>query len=366
MTPAQSQRAELVRFGVLGYGFIADAHAQALAGVPDAEVAAVCGPREAPAREFAERFGIGFVTTEPQRMLAADIDAVVICTPDYAHHEQALAAAAAGKHVFCEKPVAMNLEQANEMVAACERANVRTMTGFLLRYAPIAEELVKRVQAGGFGELVSIQTQRYNASLLRPDAAARWRLDESRSAAGVLSDLGSHMLDFSLLIGGPITHLAASLRTVIKKVPDPATGETLPLTLDDDAVLALRFASGVHGTIATSRVGHFDSDRPLGRAMIQINGTKAAAVTDGVERAEVHRHGHSTEAIEPNLGPGVHDHAGVLATMSRRMFGEFVAAIRSGQDRPPTMRDGWQVQALVETARRAAESGRWEEVPTAP
>ena len=236
-------------------------------------------------------------------MLASDIDAVVICTPDDAHHAQVLAAAAAGKHLFCEKPVAMDLAQASEMVAACERANVRTMTGFLLPYAPIAQELVRRVRDGEFGELISIHTQRYNPRLLGAALTAQWRYDAARSSAGVLSDLGSHMLNFSVLIGGPITHIAASLRTVIKEVPDPATGGAMPLTLDDDVVLALRFASGVHGTIATSRVGHVDSDKPLGRSMIQINGTKAAVVTDGLEHAEVYRYGHPTEAIEPDLGP---------------------------------------------------------------
>ena len=354
-----------IRFGFFGYGFIAGAHAQALADVPGAEVTAVCGPRPAPAQEFAERFGVGLVTQDPQEMLASDIDAVVICTPDDAHHEQVLAAAAAGKHLFCEKPVAMDLAQASEMVAACERANVRTMTGFLLPYAPIAQELVRRVRDGQFGELISIHTQRYNPRLLGAALTAQWRYDAARSSAGVLSDLGSHMLNFSVLIGGPITHIAASLRTVIKEVPDPATGGTVPLTLDDDVVLALRFASGVHGTIATSRVGHVDSDKPLGRSMIQINGTKAAVVTDGLEHAEVYRYGHPTEAIEPDLGPGVDEHAGLLAAMGRRVFSEFVAAIRSGRDCHPTIRDGWQVQALVETAALAAKSGRWEEVPAA-
>ena len=207
----------------------------------------------------------------------------------------------------------MDLAQASEMVAACERANVRTMTGFLLPYAPIAQELVRRVRGGEFGELISIHTQRYNPRLLGAALTAQWRYDAARSSAGVLSDLGSHMLNFSVLIGGPITHIAASLRTVIKEVPDPATGGAMPLTLDDDVVLALRFASGVHGTIATSRVGHVDSDKPLGRSMIQINGTKAAVVTDGLEHAEVYRYGHPTEAIEPDLGPGVDEHAGLLA-----------------------------------------------------
>ena len=199
------------------------------------------------------------------------------------------------------------------------------MTGFLLPYAPIAQELVRRVRDGQFGELISIHTQRYNPRLLGAALTAQWRYDAARSSAGVLSDLGSHMLNFSVLIGGPITHIAASLRTVVKEVPDPATGGTMPLTLDDDVVLALRFASGVHGTIATSRVGHVDSDKPLGRSMIQINGTKAAVVTDGLEHAEVYRYGHPTEAIEPDLGPGVDEHAGLLAAMARRVFTEFVA-----------------------------------------
>jgi len=355
-----------VRFGFFGYGFIAGAHAQALADVPGAEITAVCGPRQAAGEDFAQRFGAHVATQDPQELLGSDVDAVVICTPDDAHYEQVLLSAAAGKHIFCEKPVAMNLGQASEMVMACERANVRTMTGFLLRYAPIAQELVRRVEAGEFGELISIHSQRYNPRLLGAALTAQWRYDAARSAAGVLSDLGSHMLYFSLLIGGPIRQIAASLRTVVKEVPDPATGGRMPLTLDDDVVLALRFASGLHGTIATSRVGHVDSDKPLGRSMIQINGTKASVVTDGLEHAEVSRYGHPSEVIEPDLGPGVDEHAGLLAAMSRHVFTEFVAAIHERRECAPTIRDGWQVQALVEAAGTAAQSGRWEDVPAAP
>ena len=354
-----------VRFGVFGYGFVAGAHCQALAATKGAEVIAVCGPPAPAAQEFADRFGIGLVTTDAPRLLDA-VDAVIVATPDDAHHELVLAAAAAGKHIFCEKPLGMDLAQATEMVAATERAGVRAMTGFLLRYTPIVAQLAQRIQAGEFGRLVSFHAERYNTRMLQPGVGMTWRYDPRRSAAGVLSDLGSHMFDVARLFAGPVTDVAASLRTVVPEVADPAGGAPLPVTVDDDCVIALRFASGCHGSIAVSRAGLLDSHQPLGRAAVQVNGTAASVTTDALEHATISRLGQAAEPLAPNLGPGADDHAGVLAAMGRRMLAAFVEAIRTGEDRAPTLRDGWHAQALIEAVRRAAVSGRWERVPAGP
>src|SRR5262249_42096752 len=125
----------VVGIGLFGYGFIAGAHVEALRKV-GGRIVAVCGPRRAGAEAFARRYGIPHVYTEPREVLArADVAAGVVGSPDASHAPLTIMAARAGKHVFCEKPLATNLADARAMVAAVREAGTVGMTGFLLRGA---------------------------------------------------------------------------------------------------------------------------------------------------------------------------------------------------------------------------------------
>ena len=121
----------MLRFGVFGYGMIADVHAEGLAHIEGVELVAVCGPRAEGAQEFADRFGIEHVYTEPDQMLAHDeIDGVLVDAPDAFHHDLVMRSASAGKHIFCEKPLAVTVEEAREMYEASRQSNLRTVVGF--------------------------------------------------------------------------------------------------------------------------------------------------------------------------------------------------------------------------------------------
>jgi myo-inositol 2-dehydrogenase/D-chiro-inositol 1-dehydrogenase len=118
-----------IRLGVFGYGLIASAHASALRHIDGARLTAVCGPRQNAADEFASRFGVAYVTTDPAALLAqAEIDAVLIDAPDDMHCDLRLRALAAGTHVLCEKPLADRVQECAEMVAAAESAAGLTMS----------------------------------------------------------------------------------------------------------------------------------------------------------------------------------------------------------------------------------------------
>lgn len=354
---------EGVGIGIFGYGFIAGAHVEALRAV-GAGVVAVCGPRREAAEAFARRYGIEGVYTDPQHLLdRADVRAVVVCTPDADHAPLTIAAARAGKHVFCEKPLAMNLAEARQMVAAVSEAGVVGMTGFLLRGAPVVRRIAHTLQSGEAGQLISLHTQRYNASLLGPGAMATWRTDPTRSGLGVLGDLGAHMVDLALLFGGPVRQVSADLLTFVHGLPDATTGRPVALSLDDDVALALRFASGAHGTISLSRVGLADSHLPLGRSEIVLNASNLAIVSDGMEHAAVHRLGSAPQEWPVDETVASLDHGQLLTYLGQELMRGFLAAIAAGRPASPTLEDGLAVQAVLEAAARSATSRRWEDVP---
>ncbi|NCV20395.1 MAG: gfo/Idh/MocA family oxidoreductase [Chloroflexi bacterium] len=133
-----------IGFAVFGYGFMATAHIEALQALPGARVVVVCGPRLDRAQAVATEFGVPHATTSADEALAiAGVDAVVVDTPDVFHHDLVMAAARAGKHVFCEKPLATALADAREMADAVRRAGVRSMMGFSTRFSPLTRTIHK-------------------------------------------------------------------------------------------------------------------------------------------------------------------------------------------------------------------------------
>jgi predicted dehydrogenase len=327
----------------------------------------VCGPRQDAAGAFAARFGIpaGHVFAQPADMLALpDLDAVVVATPDDSHHDLTVASAQAGKHVFCEKPLAMNAAQGRAMWETVRQAGVRSMTGFLLRYAPIVQTIQEMAQRGDLGRIVSVHCERYNASLLRQEPVMTWRQDPRRCGAGVLGDLGAHMIDLARCLAGDVVDVCADVRTYVPELLDRPGGQRVPHRLDDDATLLLRFAGGAHGAISVSRVGIVDSDQPLGRSFFELNGTLGGITTDGIAHGSLFRRGQPPQEVHPERSPAGLDHAGVLAYMGEHMLQAFVEGILDGRDRAPTIGDGLATQQVIDAALRAHASRCWERVPS--
>ncbi len=353
-----------IGIGLFGYGFIAGAHVEALR-TAGGRIVAVCGPHRESAEVFARRHGITHVYTEPTDMLARDdIAAVVVASPDASHAPLTIAAAQAGKHVFCEKPLATSLADARAMVAAVQQNGLVGMTGFLLRGAPVVRQIVAAIRRGEVGTVISLHAQRFNASLLQARAAHSWRTDETQSGLGVLGDLGSHMIDLALLLVGPISEVSADLMTFVRELPDPATGRPVPMRLDDDVTLGLRFANGAHGAVSLSRVGLADAQLPLGRSQIVLNGSRLAIVTDGIAHATAHRLDSDPQEWAVDERAGGHDHGALLAHLGEDLMRAFLEAIRTGTPAPPTLEDGLAVQAVLDAAERSSISRCWESVPT--
>lgn len=180
---------------ILGAGFIADIHANSYANfVPDAAVTAVYAREEAKTRDFAQRHGIEKVYTSLEALCDDPSIAVAdICLPNGLHHGACLAAAKAGKHVIVEKPICLTLKEANEMIAACDRAGVRLFYGEEMCFAPKYERALEIAKAGAIGNVFRMKHAGRHSG-----PHSRWFYEAERSGGGAMLDMGCHSVGWFL------------------------------------------------------------------------------------------------------------------------------------------------------------------------
>lgn len=231
---------DFVRWGILGAGGVADR--QMLPNtrdLPNARLQAVMVRDLGRARKLAEKYGaprgydrVGDLLADPE------VDAVYVATPVNHHASQVIAAAEHGKHVLCEKPMALNVEQCREMIAACAAHGVKLMVCFPMRFVPVHQRMREIVQGGELGEIVLARVQ---LAKWYPLAPAAWRSDPAQAGGGVLMDLGSHLFDFLRFVVGEIQEVSAAL-----------SNRTFNLPVEDTAAVRIRFRNGGHGFLDTS------------------------------------------------------------------------------------------------------------------
>ncbi len=230
-----------VGIGLVGAGFISALHAEAFALVPEAEVRAVAATGEASARAFADAHGIRRSYGDFRALLADDaVDVVTIALPNHLHRDVVVAAASAGKHVICEKPLARTLAEADEMIAACRAAGVLLMYAEELCFAPKYVRARELCDEGALGRVFMV---RQGEQHFGPHAD--WFWDVGRSGGGVLMDMGCHGIEFARWIYGkaPAESVTAELGTYVHG--DRTRGE-------DHAIATVRFEGNRVGLIETS------------------------------------------------------------------------------------------------------------------
>ncbi len=187
-----------VRVGIIGTGFVADIHADAFQMIEEGEVVAVASPTPGKAKTFAERKGIPFSFENYQDLLAMDlVDMVTLCIPNYLHEQVVLDAASAKKNIVCEKPLCLNLEQADRMIEACQKADVLLMYAEELCFAPKYVRAKKLVDEGAVGKPFLVkQSEEHNGPHMP------WFWDVALSGGGVLLDMGCHSIEYARWVFG--------------------------------------------------------------------------------------------------------------------------------------------------------------------
>ena len=369
--------------GLIGSGFMGKAHALGFATATrvfdlpyDIDFAVLADiDAEAAARSAA---ALGFRrSTGNWRDLLDDpeVQVVDITTPNTLHREMALAAIAAGKHVYCEKPLAPTAAAAAEMAAAAEAAGILTQVGFNYLKNPMIGLAKEVIAAGEIGEIRSFRG--IHAEDYMADAAApwTWRLDPA-GGGGALADIGSHILATATHLVGRITRVMGEVATSIRHRPVRAGAtETRPVEVDDVARAFLAFESGATGSLEANWIA-------TGRKMqhdVEIYGSKGSLVFTQERFNEIQlylvddkagRRGFRTICAGPD-----HEPYGSFCVAPGHQLGfndlkaievrDFLVAIAGGVRKGPEFEAGREIQALVEAIYRSARERRWVEVRSA-
>lgn len=251
-----------VRWGILGCGDVVRKRvAQAIVAAPGGSLTAACRRDEAALAAFCQSMSIDKGYADAAELLAdPDIDAVYIATPVALHVSQTLAAAAAGKHVLVEKPMAMSVAECDQMIAACEKANVRLGVAYYRRFYPLVERLAELLRAGTIGTPLAVSAVTATPLDMSPGEDGYWRVALESGGGGALMDVGSHRINVFTHLFGPINHVKAITRRVAADYP-----------AEDSAVVLLGFQAGIVGTLQC----HFGADDP---DEFVITGTKGRLI----------------------------------------------------------------------------------------
>jgi len=342
-------KASSLRVGVIGTGAFAEAcHLPGLLSHPQAAVVGICGRQFSRTKTVADRFGVPFATSDPAELCAhPEVDAITICTPTAFHLEHALLAIEHGKHVFCEKPLACTVGEAESMTAAAKAAGQLHQVAFTFRHLFGVTELVRRVKAGDVGEPYFLRVHHEYQDGHKPEPAAGWR-HLPGFAGGVLYETGSHLLDVAQLVLGHASAIKADLWS------RPGVGT------EDIAIASLHSASGAIGHLFASRV-----TTPRTPNHVQVmgrDGTLETLISRGAHDALRHaRRGEMTweELPLPEEARDGQPHA------LGRMMRSFVNGCLRGclMEGAASFDDGLTVQRLIAAAEKSSEARNPIQVP---
>ena len=373
----------VVGVGLIGHGFMGRAHSLAwrnIALFTDSPITpvlrAVAGRREDAVREFAGRFGFERYYTDYRLMIKdPDIEVIDNVTPNYMHKEPTIEAIEAGKHVIVEKPPALNAREAYEMYKAAERANVVNMVAFNYRFVPAIILARQLISSGRLGRIYHFRAFYLQQSLANPSAPMTWRLRREYAGFGTLADLGSHVIDLARYLIGEITEVNGTLYTFNRLRPNPASGISEEVNVDEGFTAMVKFSNGAIGVIEASKLatGHFNS------LIIEVNGSEGSirfnlerinelevyftsdGELSGFRSILVTQRGHPF--IKFWWPPG---HVlGWEHTFTHEIY-HFLTRLNEGRSVVPEaadFKDGWRVMSIIEAIAKSSEEGRWVTVP---
>jgi len=377
-----------VRVGMVGYKFMGKAHSHAyrdlpmfFPNVPRPVMSVICGRHEPSVRAAAEQFGwASYVTDWRELVRRDDIDLIDINAPSDAHKEIALEAAAAGKHIFCEKPLALTLADAREMLAAAEQAGVKHMIGFNYRFAPAVQLAKKLVSEGRLGRIYHFRAWFLQDWLVDPEFPLVWRLTREVAGSGSHGDLGAHLIDLAHFLVGDMTEVVGMSDTFVRERPLPASmtglsatgssdGAKGEVTVDDATLFLARFGNGALGSFEATRYasGHRCTNS------FEINGSKGSVKFDFERMNELQVYFTDDDAdvqgfrrvlatdpahayVDAWWPPG--HTIGYEHTFIHEVV-ELMEALRDNRSPVPSFHDGVKCQAVLEAVERSVAERRW-------
>ena len=377
--------AKSLNIGMIGYGFMGRAHSNGYNRVanffPELEykpvLKAACARNADAIKSFADTWGYQSTETDWRKLVERkDIDAVDICVPNNLHKEIALACAAAGKMILCEKPLAMNTAEGEEMCQAVEKAGVANTVWYNYRRIPAVSFAKQLIDEGKLGRIFHYRAnflQDWTISAELPQGGnGLWRLDAAAAGSGVTGDLLAHCIDTAIWLNGGVTNVTSMTETFIKERTHTATGKVQKVEIDDACAFLCHFNNGSLGLFESTRYarGH--------KALytFEINGEHASIKWDlhDLHRLQWFDHRdagnlrgwrsiHVTDSDHPYMSkwwvPGLqigYEHSFV------HQVADFCDSLGKGTPCSPTFRDALETQKVCDAVLNSAKNGQWAKV----
>lgn len=377
--------------GLIGAGFMGKAHSLAYMAMPMFFWPAPAIPvrksivdvSDAIAAEAAQRFGFEKSSSDWRSVVEdPEIDIIDIATPNHLHAEIAIAAAAAGKHIISEKPLARNGEEAKTMYDAVKNAGIVHMVAFNYRRTPAVALAKKYIEEGAIGEILNFRGTYLQDWSADPDGPLSWRFQKSIAGSGSLGDIGTHVVDMARYLCGEITQVNTQLKTWVKTRPLQAGGvdklgastkdSTAPrgaVDVDDEVLSLLEFQNGAIGSLEATRNAHgrnnyltFEIHGTLGSIYFNYerrDELQVAFASDQSDRkgfrtvytGPAHPYGEGLWPI-PALGIG-YGETKIIETY------DFVKAIMEGGEVTPNFKDGYQINLIADAMSASSLSRTW-------
>lgn len=378
-----------LRVGLIGAGFMGKAHSMAYAALPMFFWPAPALPVRAViaeanqdlADEAALRFGFERGTADWRSIIDdPTIDIVDIATPNDLHPQMAIAAAEAGKHIICEKPLARSAAEARSMLDAVTKAGVVNLVAFNYRRTPAVALAKKYIEDGAIGEVLNFRATYLQDWSADPQAPLSWRFQKSIAGSGAVGDIGTHVIDLARYLAGEVTAVSGIARTIVGERPVQEGGRDelgtarsggvlAPVDVDDEMITMVKFSNGAVGSLEATRNGYGRNNY----ITFEIHGTEGSIFFNYERRDELQvcfasdpgdRRGFRTVYTGP-----AHPYGAGLWPIPALGIGygetkiieayDFVKAIVEGTEVSPNFADGYRISQIADAILASSAAGQW-------
>lgn len=345
----------------------------------------LCGRNPGETTALAEQYGWEEASTDWKKVVARDdVDVVDICTPGNLHHPMVIAAAKAGKHIICEKPLANKSSEAKEMTAAAKKAGIKNMCGFSYRFAPAVAAIKKMVHGGELGRIFHFRAAYQQDWIVDPDFPLVWRLQKKFTGSGALGDIGAHIIDMCHNLIGPLGEVCAATETFIKERPLADTdtgidkgkrgarkGRRGKVDVDDAAIFLGRIKGS--NTLCTFEATRFAPGRRNNHCF-EIYGSEGSVVWN-LEHMNYFQYYNNNDPAQAQgfrlvnaTDPG-HPYADAWWPPAHLIgyehcftheIHDFLSTLNRKKVTYPTFEDGLNCQLVLDAVEKAAKSRKWE------
>lgn len=364
--------------GIIGFGFMGKTHTFAYKNIPfyypdfpaNINLKGVCSRHIENAESAKEAFGFEYATDNYMDIIEdKEIDIVNICTPNAQHKEQVIAALRAGKHIYCDKPLAISYSEAQEILAEKEKSKSICQITLQNRFFPATIRAKQLIGEGRLGRILSFRACYLHSGAIDPDRPISWRMDISQGGGGVLFDMGIHVLDAIYSLIGEFESIFCKTQTIYKKRPDK-TGKMVDISVDDASYMVLTAKCGAVGTVEASKVASGTNDE----LRFEIHGDRGALRFNLMEPNFLEYYDNTkgdmpyggdkgftkiecVQRYENSPFPGPKYAVGWTRGHIHSLY-SFLNCVLSGKSASPSFEDGAYLQYVMEKGYESAKSGK--------